>query len=125
LLGLLGSAAGLTFLRPLVAALQLRGQSAEYAVAYLRPQFALLAFQAVEVAAVACLVGAGDTLTGFCVLGGVAVLNLPLAWGLCYGLGPLPRLGFVGISTGTALAHVLGCLAVLTVLARGRYGLGL
>jgi putative MATE family efflux protein len=125
LLGLLGTAAGLAFLRPLVALLQLRGAAADFAVDYLRPSFALLAFQAVEAAGIACLVGAGDTLTGFLVLGGVALLNLPLGWGLCFGLGPLPELGFVGIATATALAHVAGCLAVLVVLGRGRFGLKL
>jgi putative MATE family efflux protein len=125
LLGLAGSTVGLAFLRPLVSLLQLHGQAQDFAVAYLRPAFTLLVFQAVEMAGVACLAGAGDTRTGFWVLGGVAVINLPLSWGLCLGLGPLPELGFVGISLGTALAHVLGCLAVLTVLARGRFGLEL
>jgi putative MATE family efflux protein len=125
LLGLLGTAAGLALDRPLVALLQLHGQAAEYAVDYLRPQFALLAFQAVEAAGIACLVGAGDTVTGFGVLSGVVLLNLPLSWGLCFGLGPFPEMGFVGISLGTALAHVAGCLAVLVVLGRGRYGLAL
>jgi putative MATE family efflux protein len=125
LLGLAGGVAGLGLGRPLIALLQLQGLSAELAVAYLQPQFALLVFQAVEAAGVACLVGVGDTLTGFCILGGVALVNLPLSWGLCFGLGPFPELGFVGISLGTALAHVLGCLAVLGVLWRGRRGLQL
>jgi putative MATE family efflux protein len=55
----------------------------------------------------------------------VAVINMPLAWLFVYGLGPLPGLGFAGIATGTAVSHVLGALAVLTVLARGRAGLRL
>jgi putative MATE family efflux protein len=59
------------------------------------------------------------------VLGGVAVLNIPLAWGLCFGFGPFAGLGFVGISLGTGLSHVVGCLTVLTLLARGRSGLKL
>jgi putative MATE family efflux protein len=74
---------------------------------------------------VACLAGAGDTRTGFWVLGGVAVINIPLSWSFCLGWGPVPALGFVGISVGTALAHVLGCLAVLIILSRGRHGLSL
>jgi putative MATE family efflux protein len=123
LLGVVGTTAGLAGLRPLVTLLQLQGEAAELAVDYLRPQFLLLTFQAVEVAGVACLAGAGDTRTGLCVLGGVALINLPLSWGLCFGLGPLPELGFIGISLGTALAHVLGCLAVLVILAHGRSGL--
>jgi putative MATE family efflux protein len=125
ILGLLGTVIGLAWVRELVGLLQLHGQAGDFAVDYLRPQFALLVFLAVEAAGIACLVGAGDTFTGFWVLGGVCLLNLPISWGLCFGLGPFPELGFVGISLGTALAHVVGCLAVLLVLARGRYGLTL
>lgn len=56
---------------------------------------------------------------------GVAVVNLPLAWGFVRGWPPLPELGFVGIALGTALSHTLGGLAILIVLARGRFGLKL
>jgi putative MATE family efflux protein len=124
-LGLVGTAAGLAGLRGLVWLLELRGPAADFAVAYLRPMFLLLTFQIVETAGIACLVGAGDTRTGLWVLGGVAVVNLPLAWGFFHGFGPLAPLGFAGIGWGTAISHVLGGLVVLTVLARGRAGLGL
>ena len=50
--------------------------------------FALLVFQTIEVAGIACLVGAGDTRTGLWVMIGVAVVNVPLAWGFGRGLGP-------------------------------------
>jgi Na+-driven multidrug efflux pump len=83
-------------------------------------------FQIMEAAGIACLVGAGDTLTGLLVMIGVAIVNIPLAWGLCLGVPPvLPQMGFTGIATGTALSHVLGCTAVLGVLLRGRAGLRL
>ncbi len=124
-LGLAGTAGGLAGLEGLVALLQLHGPAGEFAVAYLRPLFCLLAFQVIESAGIACLVGAGDTRTGLYVMSGVAVVNLPLAWALCLGWGPLPRLGFVGIAVGTALSHALGAITVLAVLARGRSGLRL
>ena len=108
-----------------MALLQLRGEVATFAVEYLRPLFALLVFQLLESAGVACLVGAGDTRTGLWVLGGVALVNLPLAWGFHRGIGPLPGMGFPGIALGTAISHLLGGVAVLTVLARGRMGLRL
>jgi putative MATE family efflux protein len=117
--GLLGG------LRWLVETLHLEGAAADYAVAYLEPLFALLVFQIVEAAGIACLVGAGDTRTGLWVMVGVAVVNIPLAWGFGWGLGPLPALGFVGIAIGTALSHTLGGLVVLARLARGRFGLRL
>ena len=73
---------------------------------------------------IACLVGAGDTRTGLVVMIGVAVINLPLAWGFGFGLGPLPALGFVGIALGTALCHVFGSILVIAVLIRGRSARG-
>ncbi len=123
--GLAGTAAALVGLPTLVAALRLDGPAAEYAVDFLTPLAALLAFQIAESACVACLAGAGDTVTGLRVLGGVAVVNVPLAWGLCFGVGPVPPLGFVGIALGTGLAHAVGCVTVLVILARGRSGLKL
>jgi putative MATE family efflux protein len=124
-LGLLGSAAGLALLDRVIWALELRGPAGAFAVDYLRPLFLLLVFPIFEAAGIACLVGAGDTRTGLWVLGGVALINLPLAWGFFLGFGPFPALGFTGIALGTALSHVLGGLAVLLVLARGRAGLRL
>jgi len=125
LLGFSATAGGLIWMKELLALLQLRGEAAEFAAEYLRPLFILLVFQVVESAGIACLVGAGDTRIGLWIVGGVAVLNMPLAWLFVYGLGPVPGLGFSGIATGTAVSHVLGALAVLTVLARGRAGLRL
>src|SRR5205085_4047513 len=50
---------------------------------------------------------------------------VPLAYLFVDGFGVVPPLGFPGIATGTAISHVLGGLAVLIVLARGRAGLRL
>lgn len=125
ILGLLGTLAGFAGLDGLIWALQLRGPAAELAVDYLRPLLLLLVFQVIEMAGIACLVGAGDTRTGFWVLGGVAILNLPLAWSFFHGLGPWPALGFQGIALGTAVSNALGGLAVLAILSRGRAGLRL
>src|SRR5947209_1422628 len=69
IVGLAGSVLGLLFLDRFVALIGLEGSSAEFAVAYLRPLFALLSFRVVEVAGVACLIGAGDTRTGLWVQG--------------------------------------------------------
>lgn len=123
--GLLGSAVGLLGLPDLIRALQLTGDAARVCGEFLTPLAALLAFQVTESACAACLAGAGDTRTGLKVLGLVAVLNVPLAWGLCFGVGPLPGLGFVGIALGTGLSHVIGCVTLLVILARGRSGLKL
>jgi putative MATE family efflux protein len=123
--GLLGTAAGLPGLPHLVAALNLTGEAADYCTRFLTPLAVLLAFQITESACVACLAGAGNTHTGLKVLGLVAGLNIPLAWTLCFGVGSWGGLGFVGISLGTGLAHVVGCVVLLVILARGKSGLKL
>jgi putative MATE family efflux protein len=123
--GVVGAIAALLGLPSLIAALQLTGESARVCVEFLTPLAALLAFQITESACIACLAGAGDTRTGLKVLGLVAVLNIPLAWTLCFGIGSWSGLGFVGISLGTGLSHVIGCILLLVILARGRSGLKL
>src|SRR5207302_829016 len=55
-------------LRLLVGLLQLSGLAAQYALDYLQPLFLLLVFQMLELAGIACLVGAGDTRTGLYVM---------------------------------------------------------
>jgi len=117
--GLIGTVVGLAGVETFVRALGLTGDAVEFGASYLRPIFALLAFQVVEQAGIACLIGAGDTRIGLYVRGGVALVNLPLAWGLFH------LIGFQGIALGTAISHTLGAIAVLTVLYRGRAGLRL
>jgi Na+-driven multidrug efflux pump len=57
----------------------------------------------------------------------VALVNVPLSTMLCRGVAVLgySGMGFVGISTGTAICHVMAGFAVLAVLAVGRSGLKL
>ncbi len=93
------------------------------AIEYLRPLVVILAFQMIETGGIACLVGAGDTRTGLYVLGGVAAVNVPVAFALSTGWGGLPDLGFVGIAWGTAISHSFGGIAVLLMLLRGRSGI--
>jgi putative MATE family efflux protein len=123
ILGLLGTIAGLGGMEWLAGILQLRGEAAQLAVEYLRPMFWLLVFQVVSSAGIACLVGAGDTRTGFMVLGGVTVLNLPLAWVFFLGIGSWRGFGFAGISLGTAVSQMVGGLVIIALLIRGRAGL--
>ncbi|MDW8242161.1 MAG: MATE family efflux transporter [Thermogemmata sp.] len=126
LFGLAGTIGGLSGLPALLHLLRLEQQAASFALQFLTPLACLLPFQMVETACTACLAGAGDTRTGLKVLGGVALLNVPLAWLLCFGLPPLWHgLGFVGIAWGTGLAHTVGCILLVVLLARGRSGLRL
>jgi putative MATE family efflux protein len=123
MLGVVGTAVGLPGLKTFVALLGLHGDAGVFAAQYMRPLIVLLVFQVIESAGIACFIGAGDTRMGFYVLGGVALLNLPLAWGFFLGWGPFPELRFTGIAVGTAISHTLGGIAVLLALAGGRAGL--
>jgi putative MATE family efflux protein len=123
--GLAGSLLGLLFIPDLMRLLQPHEEAARQAADYLRPIFLLLTLQMIELVGLACLMGAGDTVSGMWVMSGVAVVNLPLAWVFCRGWWIVPSLGFVGIATGTAVSHGLGCVAVLVLLICGRCGLQL
>jgi len=124
-LGLAGGAAGLVFTDGAVSALGLAGNEAAITIEFLRPLLAMLVFQVLELAGVACLVGSGDTRTGPIVSAIVALVNIPLAWSLLHGALFIPAQGIVGIAYGTALSHMIGCVIVLAVLAHGRHGLRL
>ncbi|WP_020470818.1 MATE family efflux transporter [Zavarzinella formosa] len=123
--GIIGTPLALFALPWAVHALGLRDETAWSAVQFLQPIFFLVTFQLLEQSAIACLVGAGDTRTGPFVLGGVALLNIPMAWTCFHGFGPIPGMGFYGIGMGTALSHACGSLTVLGVLLVGRHGLRL
>lgn len=125
LFGLAGTPFVLAVLPAGVRALGLADDTAAVTVHFLQPILALITCQLVAQAGIACLVGAGDTRTGPVVLSGVALINIPLAWVCFHGSGPVPAMGFFGIGVGTALSHTIGCLAVVAVLVRGRYGLRL
>ncbi|MGF1583064.1 MAG: MATE family efflux transporter [Gemmataceae bacterium] len=119
------SVLGVWFVADLVSLLRLKGMAAEFAVAYMTPIFALFAFEVVQLAGLACLVGAGDTRMTLWVTGAVAVLNVPFSFALCLGWPPFPRMGYVGIALGTGLSQMLGGIAVLIALVCGRFGLTL
>ncbi|NDH05418.1 MATE family efflux transporter [bacterium] len=81
--------------------------------------FVLLPFQMVEAAGIACLVGAGNTLTGLMVLTFVTMLNIPLSYIFATGVLGFANLGFSGIAFGTSLSHFAGSGLVLILLLRG------
>ncbi|MFO0842079.1 MAG: MATE family efflux transporter [Gemmataceae bacterium] len=118
-LGVVGTAAGLALLPPALGLLQLGEPASSYAADYLRPLLYALPLQMAGAAGVACLAGAGDTRAGLWVLGGVTLLNVPMAWGFFF------LRGFAGIAVGTAVSQALGGVVVLLVLCRGRAGLRL
>ena len=85
--------------------------------------FCCWSFQVIELAGIACLVGAGDTRHRPVGAGRCRLVNVPLAWLFFHGGRRCRASAFPGIALGTALSHMLGAVAVLAVLARGRAGL--
>ena len=77
-----------------------------------------LLFTALTFVGNAALRGAGDTRTPMKVMAVVNVVNIVVAYTLIDGLGPFPQLGIAGSALGATIGRTVGCLFVLTVLAR-------
>jgi putative MATE family efflux protein len=123
--GTAAAVAGLAGLPVLLAMLGLDGSAGRYAAEFLSVTFLLLPVQVVGSTATASLAAAGDTRTALWIGVVAMLLNLPLAWLGFRGVGEWDGLGFAGIAWGTGASQMLGMVAVLTVLARGRSGLRL
>lgn len=68
----------------------------------------------------ACLRGAGDTITPAVAMIVIDAVNVVISFGLCYGWGPFPKIGFAGIAWGTAIAYGGGAFVVMAVLLKKR-----
>jgi putative MATE family efflux protein len=105
--------------------MQLKGDAANYALEYLRTVTPLIPFIMCSQIGAACLRGAGDTVTGFCVKMVVVIVNVLVSTLLVTGYGVFPQLGWKGIAIGTASGYLIGGTVILLVLFRGRAGLRL
>jgi putative MATE family efflux protein len=81
------------------------------------PSFALIGVLLVGTAA---LRGCGDTRTPLTVMVLVNIVNVAVAWTFTRGLFGLPRLGVAGSGLGAMSGQMIGGLAVIALLARGR-----
>jgi putative MATE family efflux protein len=108
---------------PLVRLTQLKSDAAPLAVRYLSILLPVIPAIMVEQVGIACLRGAGDTVSGFVAMAVVNVVNVAVSASLVTGLGPFPRLGWEGLAIGTASGYAVGGLMVLALLLRGRAGL--
>ncbi len=107
----------------LIDILQLPADAGLLAKEYLRIVVPVIPAIMIEQIAIACLRGAGDTVSGLLSRALVNVANVVLSIALVSGWGPLPELGWKGIALGTAISHVIGAIVLLTLLIRGRAGL--
>ena len=116
---------GHLFLERFVMLLRLEGEAAKLAVRYLRIVLPFLPLIMLEEVGIACLRGAGDTVSGLWAVAVVNLVNVVLSSCLLLGLGPFSALGWDGLAIGTACARLVGGLIVVWLLVRGRAGLRL
>lgn len=108
-----------------VAWLNLEAEAAELANRYLRYLVPIIPAIMVQTVGVACLRGAGDTLSGLVAMAIMNTVNVIISISLVLGIGPAPRLGWDGLALGTAVGHVFGAVVVLRLLVVGRAGMQL
>ncbi len=108
-----------------VALTRLGAESAPLARLYLAILLPVIPAMMLEIVGIACLRGAGDTVSGFITMSIVNVVNILVGASLVIGLGPVPRIGWAGLPIGTACGHAMGGLVVLVMLIRGRAGMRL
>jgi putative MATE family efflux protein len=103
-----------------VETMQLEAEAARLAVRYLEFLLPVIPAIMVQQVGIACLRGAGDTISGLFCMAMVNVVNVLLSTSLVTGLGPCPTLGWDGLAIGTATGHALGAVIVLGLLVTGR-----
>jgi putative MATE family efflux protein len=112
----------LPFASQLVAMMGLSGRAAEAATQYFVIELIVLPAIMMERVGIACLRGAGDTVSGLVTMLIVNAINMGLSYALLIGWGSLPALGWTGIALGTAIGHCCGALILLALLVGGRAG---
>jgi putative MATE family efflux protein len=108
-----------------VRLLRLPEEPARLASLYLMILTPLIPAMMAEQVGIACLRGAGDTLTGFIAMSVVNVVNVAVSGSLVSGWGPFPQLGWIGLAIGAASGYGVACGLILAILIRGRAGLRL
>ncbi len=124
-LALLVTAAVVAFRSQFVALTRLEPEPARLAVQYMGIIAFVIPAIMIEVIGIACLRGAGDTLSGFLAMAVVNLVNIAVGASLVIGIGPFPRMGWSGLAIGTACGYVTGGMIILGVLVAGRYSLRL
>ena len=104
----------------IVALMGLSGEAAVAATQYLTIELAMLPAIMMLRVGIACLRGAGDTVSGLATMTIVNVVNMVVSYLLVTGAGPAPKLGWVGLPLGTATGYLCGAAIVLGLLSLGR-----
>lgn len=107
----------------LISLLRLEPNAAALAERYLLIVLPVLPAIMIEEVGIACLRGAGDTVSGLMANVALNVVNVVVGISLVIGWGPFPKLGWDGLAIGTAAGYVVSMLVVVWRLRRGPAGL--
>src|SRR6266571_4037824 len=116
---------GLLFAEPMLAAFGAAADVVSLGGAYIRIISLVVFFQFIAFLGSAALRGAGDTVTPLWLGVLVNVVNFGINVNLIFGNAFVPRLGVPGAAIGTSISYVIGALALITVLLRGKHRLKL
>jgi putative MATE family efflux protein len=111
--------------RQLLEMTKLAPDARELAESYLAILLIAMPAIMIEQVGIACLRGAGDTISGLIAMIVMNGVNIVLSTALCVGLGPFPEIGWNGLAIGTVTGYYAGAAIVLFRLARGRSGINL
>lgn len=125
LLALLITTCGSAFVPGAIRLLQMQGSSGDHAISYIRWLLPVIPLVMMQTVGIASLRGAGDMVAGLMVMLVVNTVNVVVSWSLVLGLGPLPELGWNGLAAGTASGYCVGGMLMMSLLGRGRAGLGI
>jgi putative MATE family efflux protein len=117
LIGLPLIAFGLRFADVFIEILGAEREVVRLGAAYLTLIFVAAPMRIVGLVGARSLQGTGDTVTPMFVNGGASIFNAIATVLLALGVGPLPRLGIVGIGLATLLARTLEAVVIVVAIA--------
>lgn len=115
------SAVGLLFARQIIALAGVPSEIREISVTFFRIFVFALGPNYLLIIANAIFNASGEVKKPLMTMSVVTVVNLVTVFGLVFGLGPFPALGYRGIATATALSLITGMLINLLFLCFGRW----
>jgi len=124
-LGMLAALPGVLLSGRMLVLLGARGMALVYGKPYLMLMFWGGALFMVNFSVFAIFRGAGDTLTPLKIGLAVNVINIIGNWLFINGVGPFPMMAVAGAAVGTLVARFLGAVIGVSLLASGRYVVGI
>lgn len=119
-IGVLAAVAGWWFAEPIIRMLGAAPEVVITGSRWLQTVAPSFAFIGILLVGNASLRGSGDTRSPLAVMLAVNIVNVTVAWTFTNGLFGFPNLGVVGNGLGATSGQIVGAVAVLALLLRGR-----